>query len=92
MFQLAVAATLSSGMQLITCTVKRNRGVTFRVSDVTMVTISAIQERGGQVEASLQCSMRTGQVTGCLAGSTDFKEVWAGENSLEIGELTPFSL
>jgi len=105
-FQLAVAAntaTLSSGLQWTTCTVKSDRGVTTKVSDVMVDTVSA---RSLVVRWRLHCSMRTGLVTGfavdfcrldqetgsCLAGSAGSREAGAGETSLEIGELTPFSL
>ena len=70
------------------------------------MTVDTISARSLVVRWRLHCSMRTGLVTGfvldfcrldqetgsCLAGSTDSMEVGAGVNSLEIGELTPFSL
>jgi len=104
-YQLGVAAntdTQSSGMQWTTCTIKNERGIATRVTDVKVDTVSASSL---VVRWRLDCSQMTGLVNSflvkfcrlgpaggnCFEGTNQTRVVEAGMDSVEITGLIPFS-
>jgi len=104
-YQLAVAAntaTLSSGMQWSTCTVKNDMSVSTRVTDVT---VDALSDGSVDLRWRLDCSMITGLVNSfvvefcevepeggsCQPGTIQTVLRPAGQTRLLVEQLTPYS-